>query len=324
MSSYSRILLNTVALVPGATSLPPIRGLLKRREAAQGTKSAVYCYGVWLRHLSMAASRGLDTNPAAVAELGPGDSFGTGFAALLCGAERYTALDAAPYANPQKNARIFDELVALFSARAPIASQGEYREVKPQLEDYAFPHHVLGMARMERALQPERLARIRRAILGEHDDPRAPIIRYRAPWQDAGVIEPASQDLVFSQAVFEHIDALPEAYAAMRAWLKPGGYVSHQIDFKSHGYASTWDGHWRYGDFLWRLVRGQESWFINRQPYSTHQRLLLENGFRIVHEQRARSVPSYGRGALARRFRGMPDADRETSGVYLLAVRGRA
>ncbi len=324
MPTYSRMLLNTVALVPGAMSLAPIRGLLKRREATQGTKSAVYCYGVWLRHLVMAARSGLDTNPAAVAELGPGDSFGAGLAALLCGAQRYTALDAAQYANPQANAKVFDELVELFRARAPISNRDEYREVKPRLEDYAFPHQVLGVARMERALRPERLERIRREILGEPADPRAPMIRYRAPWQDESVIEPASQDLVFSQAVLEHVDALREAYAAMRAWLKPGGYLSHQIDFKSHGYAPTWDGHWRYGDFVWRLVRGPASWFINRQPYSAHQRLLAASGFRIVHEQRARSVPSFARGALARRFRGMPEADRETSGVYILAVPARA
>jgi SAM-dependent methyltransferase len=324
MSSYSRMLLNSVALVPGAMSLPPIRSLLRRREAKQGTKSAVYCYGVWLRHLVMAAGCRLDTEPAAVAELGPGDSFGTGLAALLCGAQRYTALDAAPYANPRANAKIFDELVELFRARAPIPNQDEYHAVKPRLEDYAFPHHVLGVARMEQALRPERLERIRRAILGEHADPRAPVVCYRAPWQDAQVIEPASQDLVFSQAVLEHVDALREAYAAMRAWLKPGGYLSHQIDFKSHGYAPTWDGHWRYGDFVWRLVRGPASWFINRQPYSAHRSLLAASGFRIVHEQRARSVPSFARGALARRFRAMPEADRETSGAYLLAVPARA
>jgi len=273
----------------------------------------------------MAAGHGVDgSNPAAVAELGPGDSFGTGLAALLCGAERYTALDAAQYANASGNVRIFDELVELFRAHAPIRRGGEFAEVKPQLDDYAFPHDLLDAARMERALRPERLQRIRRAILGEHDDPRVPIIRYCAPWQDANVIEPASQDLVFSQAVLEHVDALPEAYAAMRTWLKPRGCLSHQIDFKSHGFARTWDGHWRYPDLAWRLVRGPESWFINRAPYSTHQRLLAESGFRIVHEQRARSEPSYGRGALARRFRDIPDADRETSGVYVLAVRADA
>jgi SAM-dependent methyltransferase len=199
--------------------------------------------------------------------------------------------------------------VALFRARAPISNHDQYREVRPRLEDYAFPHHVLDVARMERALRPERLECIRREILGEPADPRAPMIRYRAPWHDESVVEPASQDLVFSQAVLEHVDALREAYAAMRAWLKPGGYLSHQIDFKSHGYAPTWDGHWRYGDFVWRLVRGPESWFINRQPYSAHQRLLAASGFRIVHEQRARSAPSFARGALAplpRHARGRP------------------
>src|SRR5262245_18821108 len=161
--SYSRMILNTVMLVPGAMLLPPVRSLLKRREATQGTKSAAYCYSVWLRHLVMASSQGLDANPAAVAELGPGDSFGTGLAALLCGAERYTALDAAQYANPVANARVFEKLVELFRARAPIAGGGEYAEVKPQLDDYAFPHWLLDAARIERALEPGRLDRIRRA-----------------------------------------------------------------------------------------------------------------------------------------------------------------
>ena len=317
MSSYSRILLNGVALVPGAASLPLLRRLLRRREATQGTTAAAYCYTVWLRHLVMAAKHGCDTNPGAVAELGPGDSLGTGLAALLCGAQRYTALDAAAYANPGANVAIFDELVELLRARAPIPSGERYGKVKPPLDDYHFPHHILGEERLQRSLDAQRVARIRRAVLGEDD---AGLIRYRAPWQDAGVIEPATQDMVFSQAVLEHIDALPEAYAAMRAWLKPTGYLSHQIDFKSHGYTSTWDGHWSYGDFAWRLVRGSAAWFINREPYSTHQRLLAQNGFRIVHEQRTRKTPSFRRGALARRFRAMPEADRETSGVYLLAV----
>ena len=321
MSTYSRIFLNGVALVPGVASLPPLRRLLRRREATQGTTSAAYCYTVWLRHLVMAAKHGCDTDPGAVAELGPGDTLGTGLAALLCGAQRYTALDAAAYANPRANVAIFDELVELLRARAPIPSGEAYRNVKPPLDEYAFPHHILGQERLERSLDSHRVARIRRAVLGEDD---AGLIRYRAPWQDAGVIEPATQDMVFSQAVLEHVDALPQAYAAMRAWLKPTGYLSHQIDFKSHGYAATWDGHWRYGDFAWRLVRGAEAWFINREPYSTHQRLLAANGFCVVHEQRTHSTPSFGHGALARRFSAMPEADRETSGVYFLAAPARA
>jgi SAM-dependent methyltransferase len=313
--TYRRILLNTVTLLPGVSRFPPIASRLRQRQAAtQGTSSAAYCYGVWLRHLLMAARHGLDVDPADVAELGPGDSIGAGLAALLCGAERYTAMDAVSYAKAPSNAAILDELVELFRARSPIPDGAQ---VKPSLPDYAFPHHILTEERLRRSLAPERVARIRRAVL---DEEPAGMIRYLAPWRDAAAVAAGSQDMVFSQAVLEHVDELAEAYRAMRAWLKPGGYISHQIDFKSHGYTDTWDGHWRCGDLRWALLRGRAGWFINRQPYSRHLELLRQAGFSVLYQQTVKSSPSYDRRSLARRFRAMAEDDRETSGAYVLAV----
>jgi hypothetical protein len=313
--TYRRILLNTFTLLPGASRLPAIAGRLKQRQAAtQGTSSAAYCYGVWLRHLVMAARHGLNVEPADVAELGPGDSIGAGLAALLCGAERYSAVDAVSYAKAPSNAAILEELVEMFRARRPIPAA---EQIKPSLGDYAFPHHILTEERLRRSLAAERVARIRRAVLGE--DPGG-MIRYLAPWREAAAVAAGSQDMVFSQAVLEHVDELAEAYRAMHAWLKPGGCISHQIDFKSHGYTEAWDGHWRCGDLHWKLLRGGAGWFINRQPYSRHLQLLTEAGFRLVYQQTVKSAPSYGRRSLARRFREMAEEDRETSGAYLLAV----
>jgi hypothetical protein len=60
--------------------------------------------------------------------------------------------------------------------------------------------------------------------------------------------------MVFSQAVFEHVVDLRGTYEALRRWLKPGGVMSHQIDFKAHGTAKRWDGHWAYSDFIWKLL----------------------------------------------------------------------
>jgi hypothetical protein len=318
MPRYRRMMLNLATLVPGLERLPPIRSRLRRRETGTGgTNSARYCYTVWLRHLSMAERHGLNTNPREVAELGPGDSIGSGLAALLCGAERYVALDVVSHANPLSNVMIFDELVELFRRRADIPDSKEFPAVRPRLEDYRFPAHILDETRMQRALHPYRITKIRDAVLG--NDPSG-LIRYHAPWQDATVVQPGSQDLVFSQAVLEYIDALPEAYRAMRDWLKPTGYVSHQIDFKSDGYAESWDGHWRYGKLRWKLLRGHTSWFFNRQPYSEHVRLLQRTGFRILESQRVVSAPTYGRASLARCFSAMPEEDRRISGAYLLAA----
>lgn len=318
MIGYRRMILNSVVLVPGMQRLEGVRSRLRKRELGTGgTSSARYCYSVWLRHLSMAAGLGLNTDPKDVAELGPGDSIGSGLAALLCGAERYSALDVVRHANPVSNALIFDELVELFQRRADIPDQNEFRSVGPRLHDYRFPAHILDEARMRRALEPARLARIREAVLGEDS---CGFIRYHVPWHDPAVVQTGTQDLVFSQAVLEHVDALAEAYRAMRDWLKPGGYLSHQIDFKSHNWADTWDGHWRYGDLRWKMLRGRASWFINRQPYSEHLRLLGETGFRLLESQPVLSAPTYGRAGLAKRFSAMTEQDRRTSGAYIIAV----
>jgi SAM-dependent methyltransferase len=311
------MILNAVALVPGAAQVPAVRERLRNRDLGTGgTNSPRYCYSVWLRHLMMAAAAGLDTDPQTIAELGPGDSIGAGLAGLLCGAERYSALDVVQHANPVSNVVIFDELVELLRSRADIPGGGEFPDVGPRLGDYRFPARILTEARLQRALHPNRVARLRDAVLGE--DPGG-LIGYRVPWLDASVIERGSQDVVFSQAVLEHVDALPQAYRAMRDWLKPGGYVSHQIDFKCHDLADTWDGHWRYGDLRWNLLRGPAVWFINRQPYSEHVRLLRETGFRVLAEQPVTRKPSFERRSLARRFREMPEADRSISGAYVLA-----
>ena len=243
--------------------------MFKRRSlGTRGTNEARYCYSVWLRHLSCAAASGLDTNPKVVAELGPRDSIGIGIASVLTGVERYYAFDLAAHANTPRNLEIFDGLVELFRARAAIPDALEYPRVGPKLKDYEYPAQLLSAERMRAALDPARLAHIRESLqrIASTDS----MIQYRAPWSTQGAVERNSLDMVFSQAVLEHVSGLPDVYRAMYAWLKPGGYMSHQIDFKCHDSAREWNGHWTYSDTMWKLVRGKDVWLINRLPYSSH------------------------------------------------------
>ena len=71
--------------------VPGIRQAFYDRDAAHGTGSAAYCYGVWVKHLALRWSCGIPAPRGTVLELGPGESIGTGVAALLSGAERYVA-----------------------------------------------------------------------------------------------------------------------------------------------------------------------------------------------------------------------------------------
>jgi SAM-dependent methyltransferase len=320
MISTKRLLFNAATFIPGVSRLPRVQRVFKKHSiGTHGTNEARYCYSVWLRHLSCAAANGLDTNPKAVAELGPGDSIGIGIAAVLTGVERYYAFDLVAHANTPRNLQIFDGLVELFRARADIPNGTEYPRVRPTLSDYRYPVDLLSEDRMRAALDPRRLAIIRESI--QNTDSRDSMIQYRAPWSTQGAVERNSLDLVFSQAVLEHVDGLPEVYRAMYAWLKPGGYMSHQIDFKCHDHAREWNGHWTYSDLMWKLVRGKDVWLINRMPYSTHLRLMKSSGFHVVGEQVGTRESNVKRSQLAPRFRNIPDRDLCTSDALVQAVK---
>jgi len=72
---------------------------------------------------------------------------------------------------------------------------------------------------------------------------------------------------------------------------------------------------------MWKLIRGQDSWLINREPRSTHLRLLESEGFRVVCDVPVKSPSTYRPQDLATRFRGMTDDDLTTSSLFVQAVK---
>lgn len=279
-----------------------------------GTVSAEYCYCIWLRHLVLAYNAGMQSFPSTVAELGPGDSIGTGLAALLSGASRYLALDAVAHADTERNLRVFDALVELFRRQATIPGREQFPEIKLDLPDFHFPHSILTPARMQDALANERVAWLRSLVNGERRDPA--VIDYRAPWDQPSGADIGSVDFILTNAVMEHVANLPSAYNAMWHWLRASGLASHQIDFRSHGLFKAWDGHWSCPDWLWRLFLGRRTYLLNREPFATHRTLASAAGFRERHCVRIESSPVSRR--LAKRFRGVSAQDRSTCGGYLL------
>jgi hypothetical protein len=267
----------------------------------------------------MAKESGLNTNPGSVAELGPGDSLGIGLAALLSGAGRYSAFDVYEFSTLERNLEVLEGLVALFRAGRDIPHGSPLPDIKPYLNDYRFPRDILTPERLDHCLRESRLEQIRWSLRNMRD-PES-LITYRVPWNGSRGIEGESVDLIYSQAVLEHIQDLPGAYAAMHAWLKPTGFMSHQIDFKCHGMADEWNGHWTCGDLVWKLVEGRREYSINREPLSTHVRLLEEAGFTVVHDQKVTLKSRLRREQLAPRFRDLNDSDLETAGAFIQSVK---
>jgi len=309
--------MSIAAIAKGLTTFVVPPQWLNRSDGR--THAARYCYSVFLRHLVHLHDAGADTNPRTIAEIGPGASIGTGLAGLIAGAERYHGFDIKAYGSSPQNLAVFDDLVALFKSRAAIPGTDEFTNIKPALKTTDFPRHILTDARLSSALADDRLARLRAALTS--DDMAGPdaAISYVAPWFDDTRLLPGSVDWIFSQAVMEHVDDLEATYAACRAWLAPGKAMSHQIDFKSHCTASTWNGHWAYSDSTWRMVRGARGYLINRAPHSRHCAAMAAAGFEILEDLRVTRDDGLGRARLARPYRDLDDEDLITAGAFIVA-----
>ena len=295
-------------------------GMLPRDAGA--TVSARYCYSVWLRHLVKLDEAGVSTRPGVVAELGPGASLGVGLAALISGAGKYYAFDEIKYANSVKNLEIFEELVELFNRQERIPDREEFPRVWPQLNSYDFPHHILSKDRLKEVLEKERLEAIRQSIKNlDGISVKNSCIEYFAPWHSSDIVKDQSVDMILSQAVLEHVKDVEATYDAIYRWLKYGGVMSHVIDFRSHSVLREWNGHWRYSDFAWRLIKGRRKYFLNRLPYSAHERFLKEAGFEIINSAEVLKESRIERGQLALKFIALTDRDLSIALAFIQAIK---
>jgi SAM-dependent methyltransferase len=260
---------------------------------------------------------GFKISGAHIGELGPGDSLGIGLASLLSGAARYVGLDIVAYSAKADLEKMFDELLLLYSRKERVPDDVEFPRVRPQIESYEFPGHLINWTNLSAKAEE-----IRNQLRGGLNS--GSLLGYRVPWMSLPQIEEASLDLIFSQAVLEHVDSLEETYRAMFAWLKPGGYASHVIDFKAHGRSPFWNGHWAYSDWQWRLVRGKREFLLNREPLSTHLLLAKKVGFELPLIERNHAPHGLEVPALASRFRRMDADDAQTSGVFLILQRPKS
>lgn len=290
-----------------------------RRGTTGGTSSSRYCYSVWMRHWTLVRAAGLGSEARVVAELGPGDSLGIGLAALLSGATELRAFDVVRYAASATNRRVLGELVELFRNRADIPDDVEFPGIFPRLECYRFPTHLWTDEALSSCLAPARVAMITEALDGRADGPIR--ISYLVPWDAVDESERASVDMVYSQAVLEHVAELSSAYVALGRWVRPGGVMSHTIDFGSHRITATWDGHRQYSDAMWSLVCGARPYLLNRAYPQEHIDGIARNGFRIRAVSREACEATIADRRLATRFKELSAPDRATRSMHVIAER---
>ena len=307
--------MSSVAILKGAlTFVPGLYGLLTKGRTG-GTDSASYCYGVWLKHLSFLFQNGMNRMPECIAELGPGDSIGVGLAALLSGVTKYYALDVVRFANPERNLAVFDELVELFTARAGRPRKG-WPDFDHLLDSHLFPSSVLTNSLLRDSLSPARVQRIRKALSNPSVEGPPDVIEYLVPWNSHAHLSRGTIDLIVSHSVLEHVTDLEATYRDLAGYLRPGGWMSHQIDFRSHGIDKLWNGYWSYSDIMWSVVLGRRPFLINRQPCSKHIELMRKH-FDIVYARQHKRHDGISRARLAASWQHLSDDDLSCAGLFV-------
>lgn len=100
--------------------------------------------------------------------------------------------------------------------------------------------------------------------------------------------------------------------------------MSHQIDFRCHGTAVAWNGHWAHSDFAWKLLRGRQVYFINRVACAAHLQILERAGARVVRVGRMHDTGGIPGNRLAPRFRHLSQEDLTTRSAFVQAVKPAA
>jgi hypothetical protein len=281
-----------------------------------GTDNSRYCYTTWLRHL-VVLNKYQKEIPAVIAELGPGDSPGTGIAALLCGCKKYIALDYFSYGTAANNVKIFDELVILFSNRTALPDEKEFPLVIPHLDNYDFPAHILTEEVLAKSMAAERLAAIRKELA----DPGSSniFVHYFVPWKVSD-IKYETLDLFFSQSVLQYVD-LRVVYPAINKWLKPKGHMAHAVDFSSLGSHTEWNGHWAYTAPEWKLFSIGKKILLNRAPFCYHKNYLVKYGFNLLNSIIYKNKEGFQKKQLSKEFRQLPDDELEIYTAYMLSAK---
>jgi hypothetical protein len=135
-----------------------------------------------------------------------------------------------------------------------------------------------------------------------------------------------SVDLVFSQAVLEHVPLADFAATAVELHRiqKPNGVGSHRIDFKDHLQGSL--NNLRFSEAVWEkpCFARRSGFYTNRLRFSAMRDAFTRAGFSVtVPEQNRWETLPIARDKIAMPFRDLSDDDLRTSGAVFMMTKDR-
>ena len=138
---------------------------------------------------------------------------------------------------------------------------------------------------------------------------------------EAPGLEPASFDIVFSHAAYEHFYDPDLATGNIARLLRPGAITTHQIDLRDHRDFRRPREFLRCSDRLWKAATSNRMLMTNRWRASEIRSAFLRHGLEIIEErvtERSALLP----GEVARFAKPFCDAqveDLETLGLFIAA-----
>lgn len=277
-------------------------------------------YFVFLTHIMRAHGAGMRWPVGTVAEFGVGTHLGVGFCALLSGAQRFHGFDAVAHMDAAVQSNLLDELRRLFVDRSPAFNDAGEKA-------FDFPRHIFPDEALEYGTSLNSLTGIKAELSKLSDHGYSDRITYVAPYGECAEFA-GSFDLLLSTATLEHVEQIERAYAIFHRLLKGSGYMSHSIDFKSHGFVKVhnkkklWNGHWLLDDAEWREMTKDRRYSINRVPCSEHLKLIGGAGFRLLLVNKRMQESELKWSDLARTFQWMTAEDLACSGAHIVCVKG--
>jgi SAM-dependent methyltransferase len=246
--------------------------------------SREYAIRIFNNHVEKAGMAGQLAGKT-ILEIGPGDSISTAIIAAAHGA-RAILVDAGPFVRVDTA-----PYRSLISALA-----GSGLSVPGGLQDC---NDVTGiLARCNARYLTEGLASLRQ-------------------------LENDSIDLMFSQAVLEHVrkHEFLETMKECRRILKPDGVCSHHIDLQDHLAGAL--NNLRFSARVWESdFFAKSGFYTNRIQFSRMRELFIKAGFQVecLYVRRWSALPT-PRQSLAGEFRGIADDELSVSGFDVLLRR---
>ena len=241
-----------------------------------------YAWGVLNRHVKNLPESSKAWNAL---ELGPGDSLLSAFLAPALGAKSITLIDSDDFAN--KDMHLYRQQVRnfLFSYRKyKLPDYTKCKNISEMLEVCGGTYHFEGLLSLKK-------------------------------------LKKNSYDIIYSQAVLEHIfyDDFSSTMSECRRLLKPGGVMSHVIDFKDHLGGGL--NNLRIDSVLWNkewfALKG--NFYTNRLRLSQIKRICENAGFIVkVIEINRFGNKKIKRKQLSHEFAELTDDDLSISEAHLI------